>query len=65
MAERVRKTVELDKDLLARFDQLYPTASLWWILNALLRAFLDEAEQVPPQSIALKAVQKVRSGDYG
>jgi hypothetical protein len=63
MADRIRKVVEFDKDLLIRFQELYPATSMWWMLNLLLRAFLDEAEQDPPTAIAFRAVQKVKSGD--
>jgi hypothetical protein len=65
MPETVRKAIDLDKDLYERFKEQHPTASLWWIINALLRAYLDDAEQTPPKSLMLRAVQKVRSGDYG
>jgi hypothetical protein len=40
-SKRVRKSIELDRDLDKWFDEKYDGVSLWWFINSLMRAFKD------------------------
>jgi hypothetical protein len=56
---RVRKTLDLNAAIVKRFEELYPGASLTWILDLLLTRFV-EATQESPDAITREVAREQR-----
>jgi hypothetical protein len=46
----VRKSYQLDADLDRFYKETYPSVSIWWFINALLRSFKDLHEVENPRN---------------
>lgn len=60
--KRVRKSIELDRDLDSWWNTNYDGVSLWWVLNSLLRALKDlhtEDEGNKLEAVVKEAASKV------
>jgi hypothetical protein len=56
---RIRKVLDLSASSVKRFEELYPGASLTWILDLLLTRFV-EATQESPDSLTREIAREQR-----
>lgn len=55
-----RKHLDLDEELVSWYEENYPNASLPWLVNMLLRAFVDTHGLTTPITNAQDAAQIVK-----
>lgn len=55
---KVRKSYQLDKDLDEFYKEVYPSVSVWWFINTLLRSFKDLHEAENPRNKLLDHIDE-------
>lgn len=54
---KVRKSYQLDADIDRFFKEVYPSVSIWWFINTLLRAFMELHDKENPENKLLQPIR--------